>query len=119
MMGNLPVQAGARLAIQPAGEDAADRKAAWALCRHESCGHRWVVVYLPMDLIKAATAMKRATCPMCGDTRPFAYAPPVDKSAEPEIGCDYCRNDGPLVHGGTPRCPRCDAEYPEEDGADA
>lgn len=54
------------------------RKAAWALCRHESCGHRWVVVYLPMDLMRAATAMKRATCPMCGDTRPYAYAPPAD-----------------------------------------
>ena len=54
------------------------QKAAWALCRHESCGHRWVVVYLPMDLIKAATAMKRATCPMCGDTRPLAFGPPAD-----------------------------------------
>lgn len=30
-------------------------------------------------------------------------------------GCDYCRNDGPLDNAmGTPRCPRCDAEYPGE-----
>jgi len=58
-----------------------DRKAAWALCRHESCGHRWVVVYLPMELTKAAKAMQRATCPMCGDTRPYSYAPPSDGGA--------------------------------------
>jgi len=35
---------------------------------------------------------------------------------EAKLGCDYCNNDGPLTRheGHTPRCPRCDAEYPEK-----
>lgn len=28
-------------------------------------------------------------------------------------GCEYCRNDGALNDNG--HCPKCDAEYPEED----
>lgn len=33
-----------------------------------------------------------------------------------DLGCEYCRNDGPLTDIlGTPRCPRCDAEYPTDD----
>ncbi|QDC37064.1 hypothetical protein [Sphingobium fuliginis] len=37
------------------------------------------------------------------------------------LGCDYCNNDGPLIRvkGHEPRCPRCDAEYPDEDGTPA
>jgi len=31
-----------------------------------------------------------------------------------EWGCDHCRNDGRLEFG---RCPKCDAEFPEEDEA--
>jgi hypothetical protein len=57
------------------------RKAVWALCRHESCAHRWVVAYLPMDMMKAAKAMQRATCPMCGDTRPYSCGAPQDLSS--------------------------------------
>lgn len=30
------------------------------------CGHVWVVLHLPMDIIAAAEAMMRATCPECG-----------------------------------------------------
>lgn len=60
----------------------ADRKPQWAQCRVEGCGHRWVVVFLPVEIMKAATAMKRATCPMCGDTRPYAYAPPAEPADE-------------------------------------
>jgi hypothetical protein len=38
-----------------------------------------------------------------------------EREAEEEWGCEYCRNDGRLNEG---RCPKCDAEYPdEEDGA--
>lgn len=33
-----------------------------------TCGHVWPAVYLPMELTRAAIAMKRATCPMCGET---------------------------------------------------
>lgn len=30
-------------------------------------------------------------------------------------GCDHCRNDGWLIEdGGTPRCPKCDAEFPAD-----
>lgn len=29
-----------------------------------------------------------------------------------EWGCEHCRNGGKLTEG---RCPKCDAEYPEED----
>jgi hypothetical protein len=32
-----------------------------------------------------------------------------------EWGCDHCRNDGELIDNGmTPRCPVCDAEFPDE-----
>lgn len=41
-----------------------------ALCRVAGCEHRWVIAYLPMKLTKAATLMKNATCPKCGDDRP-------------------------------------------------
>ena len=34
--------------------------------RCEGCGHEWVIVYLPMELGKAARVMKRACCPACG-----------------------------------------------------
>jgi len=60
----------------------ASRKAAWAECRHDACGHRWVIAYLPMEIMKAANAMQRATCPMCGDTRPYAFAPPSGGSVD-------------------------------------
>lgn len=43
----------------------------------------------------------------------------ADKPDEDDWGCDYCRNDGPLTDaGGTSRCPKCDAEYPDG-GSDA
>lgn len=34
-------------------------------------------------------------------------------SEDDDFGCDYCREDGKLVDG---RCPKCDAEYDEDDG---
>lgn len=42
----------------------------YARCR--KCDHRWLVVKTPMQLSKAAELMKRAACPACGDTKPFA-----------------------------------------------
>lgn len=41
-----------------------------ALCRMPECEHRWVIASLPMELTKAATLMKNATCPKCADDRP-------------------------------------------------
>lgn len=38
----------------------------WVRCVN---GHRWVAVYLPMEAIKAAKAMQRATCPHCGESK--------------------------------------------------
>ncbi len=32
------------------------------------CDHRWVVVHLPMDIVKAAKVMARVCCPNCGNT---------------------------------------------------
>lgn len=41
-----------------------------AQCADESCMHRWIVAYLPMQLDKAARLMKRAACPKCAHERP-------------------------------------------------
>jgi len=38
------------------------------------CGHVWAVVYLPMKLVAAANAMRRATCPSCGNTKDIKVA---------------------------------------------
>ncbi|PZU56383.1 MAG: hypothetical protein DI547_16680 [Sphingobium sp.] len=59
----------------------AGRKAVWARCRIDVCGHRWVVVDLPMEIMKAANAMKRAKCPACGDARPYASVAPASGGA--------------------------------------
>ena len=42
------------------------------------CGHVWIAVYLPMNLTTAATILKHAHCPMCGQgpKRLFAAEPP-------------------------------------------
>jgi hypothetical protein len=42
--------------------------------RCQPCGFVWVVVHLPMDVVKAATAMSRATCPRCGETEQLFLA---------------------------------------------
>lgn len=34
------------------------------------------------------------------------------EAEEEDWGCEYCRNNGKLMHG---RCPECDAEYPDEE----
>jgi hypothetical protein len=34
-----------------------------------ACQHVWPVVYLPMELRKAATVAKRAACAKCGETK--------------------------------------------------
>lgn len=36
-------------------------------CR--GCGHVWPLVYLPMEILKAAEAMQRACCPGCAETK--------------------------------------------------
>lgn len=41
-----------------------------AQCSDGACKHRWIVAYLPMELIKAAELMKRAACPKCAHERP-------------------------------------------------
>lgn len=35
----------------------------------------------------------------------------IEDGDEDDWGCSFCRNDGKLVNG---RCPKCDAEYPDE-----
>lgn len=47
-----------------------------------ACGHVFLVAQLPMPLEKAAGLMKRAACPMCGETKRIFSTPstPVDKS---------------------------------------
>jgi len=42
---------------------------------------------------------------------PAADRPTAIARNDDDFGCEYCRNDGRLVQG---RCPKCDAEYPEE-----
>lgn len=39
----------------------------WATCR--PCNHTWLVVYLPMDVMKLCKAMKAAYCPKCGEKK--------------------------------------------------
>ena len=40
----------------------------------------------------------------------------MDENDPEEWGCDYCRNDGRLIDNGmNPRCPECDAEFPDEE----
>lgn len=44
-----------------------------------------------------------------------ARIPKEEKEAEAaadDWGCDHCRNDGKLENG---RCPKCDAEFPDEE----
>lgn len=42
-----------------------------AKCRKPECAHVWAIAYLPMPVMDVATCGKRATCPMCGDTKPL------------------------------------------------
>lgn len=40
------------------------------------CGHRWVYAYVPCPVDVIVRAMKRATCPMCGETKQlYVYEP--------------------------------------------
>lgn len=39
-----------------------------------ACGHAWIVHWLPMEITRAAQAMKRATCPCCGETKRIMVA---------------------------------------------
>lgn len=41
----------------------------WAKCR--KCSHCWPAAYAPMGAQAFCRAVKRATCPMCGDTKPL------------------------------------------------
>ena len=45
--------------------------------RCAACEHVWTVAYLPMELATAAMALKRATCPKCGETQRIYFAPAV------------------------------------------
>lgn len=51
----------------------------WWRC--DTCGHTWIVMYLPMLLDLAAKVMKHAHCPMCGQDakRLFAIDPPAKR----------------------------------------
>lgn len=42
-----------------------DRKPLHVKC--EDCKHVWVLLYLPMELDRAARVMSGAHCPQCGD----------------------------------------------------
>ena len=41
-----------------------EKNAVYGRC--EECGHVWPIVYLPMELGKAARVMSRCHCPACG-----------------------------------------------------
>ena len=43
-----------------------------------SCGHVWLVARLPMELGKAATTTKRASCAECGETKGILIANDAD-----------------------------------------
>lgn len=53
----------------------AERQPVWARC--EACDHRWVAVYVPMELSRFASVLKAMRCPMCASTskRHFVYEP--------------------------------------------
>lgn len=42
------------------------RRAMWARCT--KCAHKWIVVYLPIELTRFCAAVQTAHCPMCGST---------------------------------------------------
>lgn len=47
----------------------ADRRPLHVKC--DACWHIWVVLYLPMEMLRAAAVMKGAACPMCGERKVF------------------------------------------------
>lgn len=49
-----------------------ERKPFWAKC--PTCSHCWPIVYMPIAVELMAKATKRATCPMCGETKKIGIA---------------------------------------------
>lgn len=48
----------------------------WVKCG--PCEHVWVAAYLPMPMAKAARAIKRAYCPVCGELKKIFIATAAD-----------------------------------------
>lgn len=44
----------------------------WVTC--EPCKHTWIIAYLPMEMARAATLMKSARCPKCGEKNKIMVA---------------------------------------------
>jgi hypothetical protein len=55
-----------------------ERKPFWAKC--PKCAHCWAACYTPLPVDTFARLMKRATCPMCGETKGIA---PTSGSHDP------------------------------------
>lgn len=45
---------------------------------HASCGHTWVIAYLPMEMARVARLMRGAHCPKCGETKELFMATNAD-----------------------------------------
>lgn len=41
-----------------------------AVCAVEDCRYVWIAVWLPMEMMRAATIMKSLHCPLCGHDAP-------------------------------------------------
>ncbi len=48
-----------------------------AICSAEDCRHTWIAVWLPMEMMLAATVLNGLRCPLCGHDAP-ALANAVD-----------------------------------------
>lgn len=55
----------------------------YATCK--ACLHVWPALYLPMPLQTAATAMSRATCPQCGETKKITVATAAEIAASGKL----------------------------------
>ncbi len=40
-------------------------------CSDKACNHVWVAAYYPMEAELFCRILARATCPMCGNTKPY------------------------------------------------
>jgi len=53
----------------------------WVHCG--SCSHAWVAAYAPMEAVRFARCLKRATCASCGETRKLFTGKGEPKCATP------------------------------------
>lgn len=60
---------------------AGEKRGFWAKCR--ACAHCWIIAYLPMEIMAACKLLAKASCPMCGDAKPFVAAQDNGELLEP------------------------------------